>query len=410
MPLILKRHIRRETSSNSECPSLVLSLFDAVWSSPLLPTPPSYERSRNNNRLGERKRSRNTYEQNEMQRGDTNQTTFDKEEEDTPVFRQQEIASPQQYPNRAVMKNPALFPASEFFYPDHVSSTDVISIHTHSSSSEERFEQIAATSKVGRSYSNNKKISAYSRRAVWKKVKASVLRKLNRLDRNSVFSKEEEGYIMSKKRNNPTFFSTPVGTVAKRKWSRNTYGQNELHRRDAYHTTFDKEEANPVFRQQEIASPQHSNRAVMKNSVLFPAADFFPPDHVSSTDATSMRTHNIASEEKFEQNAENSNLRRSYSENKTSDSVSIIGKLSRGAVWKKLKASVLRKLNRLDRNKLEKIASKSGIEMIHVDSTATNGALLERVREWITEDMYRRKLNRLDRNKLEKIASNLALK
>jgi len=160
----------------------------------------------------------------------------------------------------------------------------------------------------------------------------------------NVFSKEEEGYIMSKKRNNPTFFST--GTVAKRKWSRNTYDQNELHRRDAYHTTVDKkgeEEATPVFRQQEISSSQHSNRAVMKNSVLFPASDFFSPDHVSSTDATSMHTHNLAKEERFEQIAENSKVRRSYSENKkTPDSVSIIGKHSRGAVWKKVKASVLR--------------------------------------------------------------------
>ena len=207
----------------------------------------------------------------------------------------------------------------------------------------------------------------------------------------SVFSKEEEGYIMSKKRSNPTFYSTPAGIVAKRKWSKSTYGQNELHRRDAYHTTVDKEEeATPVFRQLEIASPQHSNRAVMKNSVLFPASDLFFSDHVSSTDATSMHTHNLASKERFEQIAENLRGRRSYSENKeTPDSVSITGKHSRGAVWKKVKASVLRNLNRLDRNKLEKIASKFGIEMIHVDSTATSGALIERVREWITKDMDR---------------------
>jgi len=205
----------------------------------------------------------------------------------------------------------------------------------------------------------------------------------------SVFSKEEEGYIMSKKRSNPTFYSTPAGIVAKRKLS--TYGQNELQRRGAYHTSVDtEEEATPVFRQLEIASPQHSNRAVMKNSLLFPASDLFFSDHVSSTDDTSMHTHNLASKEIFKQIVENLRGRRSYSENKeTPDSVSIIGKHSRGAVWKKVKASVLRNLNRLDRNKLEKIASKFGIEMIHVDSTTTSGALIERVREWITIDMDR---------------------
>jgi len=49
----------------------------------------------------------------------------------------------------------------------------------------------------------------------------------------------------------------------------------------------------------------------------------------------------------------------------------------------------LKNLNRFDINKFEKIASKYGIEMIHVDSTAVDGVLLERVRKWITEHIDR---------------------
>ena len=63
--------------------------------------------------------------------------TFD-EEEATQVSRQQEIAS-LHHSNKPVIKNVVLFPASEVFHPDHVSSTDATFTHTHSSSSKERF-------------------------------------------------------------------------------------------------------------------------------------------------------------------------------------------------------------------------------------------------------------------------------
>eukprot|EP00588_Corethron_pennatum_P003067 CAMPEP_0194298786 /NCGR_PEP_ID=MMETSP0169-20130528/60359_1 /TAXON_ID=218684 /ORGANISM="Corethron pennatum, Strain L29A3" /LENGTH=605 /DNA_ID=CAMNT_0039048811 /DNA_START=728 /DNA_END=2546 /DNA_ORIENTATION=- len=213
----------------------------------------------------------------------------------------------------------------------------------------------------------------------------------------NVFSKEEEDYIIPKKRNNPPFLSTPAGTVAKQKRSRSTNGQNELHRHDVYDTAFDKEEGNPVLWQQEITSPKHSNRVVMKNSVLFPTSVFCNPDQVSSTDATSMNTPNVVGEEEFEKTTATSRVRRSYSENKkTPDSVSIIGNHSRGAVWKKVKASVLRKLNVLDENMLEKIAFKSGIEMIKLDRTDINSALMERARECITKDMERYFIESID--------------
>eukprot|EP00588_Corethron_pennatum_P003599 CAMPEP_0194298914 /NCGR_PEP_ID=MMETSP0169-20130528/60432_1 /TAXON_ID=218684 /ORGANISM="Corethron pennatum, Strain L29A3" /LENGTH=878 /DNA_ID=CAMNT_0039048961 /DNA_START=235 /DNA_END=2872 /DNA_ORIENTATION=- len=347
--------------------------------------------------------SRSMYDQNELRRRDAYHTAFDREEA-TLVFRQQEITNPQ-HSNRSVLKNLILSPDSVPSTPDHVSSSYITSMHTHNLANEERFEQIfVENSKGRRSNSEHKKtsdsisiIDKHSRGAVWKKLKSSILRNLIGLDKNKlekIASKSgiEEGYIMSKKRNNPTFFSTPAGTVAKRKVSISTYGQNELHRRDAYHTTFDKEEeATQVFRQQEITSPHHSNSEVMKNSALFPASVPSPPDHACSTDATSMHTRNLANEERFEQTfVKNSKVRRSYSEKKKpSDSVSITGKHSQGAVWKKLKASALIKLIGLDKNKLEKIASKSGIEMINVDSTDINGALMERVREWIAEDMDR---------------------
>jgi len=152
-------------------------------------------------------------------------------------------------------------------------------------------------------------------------------------------------------------------------------------RGDAYHTNFDKEEDTPVFRQQEIAMP-----------ALFPASDLFYPDHASSENAISVHIHNASSEERLEQIAVSSKLRHRNSKNKkTPDSLSIIGKPSRGAMWKKMKASALKKLNGLNRNNLEQIASKIGIEveMINVDGAGTNDALMKRVREWITEEMDR---------------------
>ena len=122
------------------------------------------------------------------------------------------------------------------------------------------------------------------------------------------------------------------------------------------------------------------------------SSEVFYPDHVSSTDATFTHTHSSLSEERFERISVSSKLRRSNSKNKkTPDSLSIIWNSSRGAVWKKVKASTLKDLNGLDKNKLEKIAFKTGIEVdwINVGGTDTKGALMERVREWITEEMDR---------------------
>ena len=76
-----------------------------------------------------RKRSRSTYGQNELQRGDAYQMTFDKKEV-TQVSRQQEIAS-LQHSNKPVITNTVLFPASEVVYPDCVPSADVNFVHTH---------------------------------------------------------------------------------------------------------------------------------------------------------------------------------------------------------------------------------------------------------------------------------------
>merc|ERR1711957_653357 len=203
-------------------------------------------------------------------------------------------------------------------------------------------------------------------------------------------SKEDEVYIMSKKRNNPMRSSTPksgADTGTKRKRCRSTYGQNVLQRGNAYQTTFyEKGEAAPVFRQQEIVSPQHSDRAVIKNTVLFPAFNLSYPDHVSSTDATCIHAHNKSSEEQFEQIVVSSKLKFSNSKNKKAlDSQSIIGK------WKKVKASTLKYLNCLDKNHLEKIASIVDIEVdwTNTDGTDTNSVMIERVKEWITKDMDR---------------------
>eukprot|EP00588_Corethron_pennatum_P031649 CAMPEP_0194346164 /NCGR_PEP_ID=MMETSP0171-20130528/105271_1 /TAXON_ID=218684 /ORGANISM="Corethron pennatum, Strain L29A3" /LENGTH=372 /DNA_ID=CAMNT_0039113253 /DNA_START=373 /DNA_END=1488 /DNA_ORIENTATION=- len=174
MPLNRKRHIRRETSYHSECPSLVPSLLDALWPPPVPPTPPSHERSRTNNRKGERKRSRNTYGQHERQRGDAYHTTSDTEEDATPVFRQQDIATPQ-HSNRAVIQHATLFPASDFFYPDHAIST-----HTHNSSSEKRLEQIVVSSKLRCGNSKNEKTG------ITKEMDASVLQDLNGVDKSNL--------------------------------------------------------------------------------------------------------------------------------------------------------------------------------------------------------------------------------
>merc|ERR1711957_254845 len=166
-----------------------------------------------------------------------------------------------------------------------------------------------------------------------------------------------EFYIMLKKRNNPMLSSMPksaADTGTKRKRSRSTYGQSVLQRGDAYQTTFDeKEEANPAFRQQEIVSPQHSDRAVIKNEVLFPGSNLSYPDHVSSADATSLRTCNLSSEEQFKQGVVSSKLKCSNSKNKKAlDSQSITGKTSFEAQWKKVKASTLKHLNGLDKDHL----------------------------------------------------------
>merc|ERR1711957_355924 len=204
-----------------------------------------------------------------------------------------------------------------------------------------------------------------------------------------------EFYIMLKKRNNPMLSSMPksaADTGTKRKRSRSTYGQNILQRGDAYQTTFDEKEEAPVFSQQEIVSPQQSDRAVIKNRVLFPASNLPYPDHVSSADATSLRTHNLSSEEQFEQIVVSSKLKFSNSKNKKAlDSQPIIGKTSFGAKWKKVKASTLKYLNGLDKNQLEKIASIVDIEVdwINTDGADTNSVMIERVKEWITEDMDR---------------------
>merc|ERR1740139_1110827 len=168
-------------------------------------------------------------------------------------------------------------------------------------------------------------------------IKKSKVRKTEVVN---VISKEDEVYIMSKKRNNPMCSSTPksgADTGTKRKRSRSTYGQNVLQRGNAYQTTFyEKGEAAPVFSQQEIVSPQHSDRAMIKNTILFPASNLCYPDHVSSADATSLRTHNLSSEEQFEQIVVSSKLKCSNSKNKKAlDSQSIIGKTSFGAQWKK---------------------------------------------------------------------------
>merc|ERR1711957_31141 len=137
-----------------------------------------------------------------------------------------------------------------------------------------------------------------------------------------------EFYIMLKKRNNPMLSSMPksaADTGTKRKCSRSTYGQNVLLRGDVYQTTFDEKEESPVFRQQEIVSPQHSDRAVIKNTIIFPASNFSYPDHVSSADATSLRTDNLSSEEQFEQIVVSSKLKFSNSKKKKAlDSQSII--------------------------------------------------------------------------------------
>merc|ERR1711957_1143884 len=204
-----------------------------------------------------------------------------------------------------------------------------------------------------------------------------------------------EFYIMLKKRNNPMLSSMPksaADTGTKRKQSRSTYGQNILQRGDAYQTTFDEKEEAPILRQQEIRSSQHSNRAVIKNTALFPASNLSYPDQVSSTDATSTHTHSLSSEEQFEQIVVSSKLKFSNSKNKKAlDSQPIIGKTSFGAKWKKVKASTLKYLNGLDKNQLEKIASIVDIEVdwTNTDSTDTNSVMIERVKEWITKDMDR---------------------
>ena len=116
------------------------------------------------------------------------------------------------------------------------------------------------------------------------------------------------------------------------------------------------------------------------------------PDHVSSADATSLRTHNLSSEEQFEQIVLSSELKFSNSKNKKAlDSQSIIGKTSFGAQWKKVKASTLKYLNGLDKNHLEKIASIVDIEVdwTNTDGADTNSVMIERVKEWITKDMDR---------------------
>eukprot|EP00588_Corethron_pennatum_P035674 CAMPEP_0194347194 /NCGR_PEP_ID=MMETSP0171-20130528/105852_1 /TAXON_ID=218684 /ORGANISM="Corethron pennatum, Strain L29A3" /LENGTH=298 /DNA_ID=CAMNT_0039114415 /DNA_START=957 /DNA_END=1849 /DNA_ORIENTATION=- len=190
-------------------------------------------------------------------------------------------------------------------------------------------------------------------------------------------TKEEKDSSRSKKRK--MFSSTPESTLdtgTKQKRSRNIYGQNEPQRTDAYQTAFDeKEEAAPVFRQQEIASP----RVVVENTVLFPAADF-------SLDATF--THNSSSEERLEQIVFDSNMRRS---NIMKTRHSITANISRVDAWGKLRTSRLKDLNGLDKIQLNNIASKAGIEMdrINLDSNNTNDILMERAREWITKEMDR---------------------
>ena len=73
-------------------------------------------------------------------------------------------------------------------------------------------------------------------------------------NKKTVFSKKDEVYIKSKKRNNPMFScsSAPkrvADTGTKRKRSRSTYGQNIQQIGDAYQTNFDKKVEAPVFRQ-----------------------------------------------------------------------------------------------------------------------------------------------------------------
>merc|ERR1711957_1000689 len=144
----------------------------------------------------------------------------------------------------------------------------------------------------------------------------------------NLISKDDEVYIMSKKRNNHMFSCSSTlkrvaDTGTKQKRSRSTYGQSVSLRGDAYQTTFDEKEESPVFRQQEIVSPQHSDRAVIKNTVLFPASNLSYPDHVSSADATSLRTHSLSSEEQFEQIVVSSKLKFSNSKNKEGSVLSI---------------------------------------------------------------------------------------
>ena len=135
----------------------------------------------------------------------------------------------------------------------------------------------------------------------------------------------------------------------------------------------------------------HSSKTVIKNDVFSPFPEVVYPDHVSSEDATSIQTHS-SSEKRLEQITVSSKLRCSSSKNKkTVEYLSIIGNTSRRAMWKKVKASALKHLYGLEKSNLEKIASKTGIEVdwMNVGGTDTNGALMERVREGIIKEMDR---------------------
>jgi len=74
-----------------------------------------------------------------------------------------------------------------------------------------------------------------------------------------------------------------------------------------------------------------------------------------------------------------------------------------------VKASILKYLNGLDTRNLEKIASKTGIEVdwINVGGTDTKGALMERVREWIIEEMdryFNESIDNVVDSKIQKLA------
>jgi len=95
-----------------------------------------------------------------------------------------------------------------------------------------------------------------------------------------------------------------VNTGTEQKHSRNIYEQNELQKRDTYQTIFDeKEEAAPVFMQQEIASP----RVALENTILFPPAVDFRLDATFTQNSSS---EDILEQIVFDSNEQNELQRR----------------------------------------------------------------------------------------------------